>query len=535
MQQPRLQQAISDWRQLLGDDAVIDQSQTLLELSANCTGLGRVISALIRATQADQVAAIVKIAAHHGVALHPFSTGNNWGYGSKNPPCDHTVLLDLSQMNRIIDFDPASGLLSIEPGVTQGQLADFLAQHDYQFLVPVTGAGPNCSLLANALERGFGITPYADHFGALTALEAVLPNGEVYRSMLKQMGGEHLDQAFKWGVGPYLDGLFSQSNFGIVTRITIVLAAKPERVEAFFFSIKQADDLERVASAVQQLLRRLGPVLGAINLMNKHRVLSMSEPYPQDQLGADGLIPESVLARLMQRNQLTEWTGIGAIYGSNKIAAAARWEIRRSLGPLVDRLVFLTPSLIGRLHGIAGGLPWIRNSNLLKILSRMHQTLQIFAGVPNEVALPLAYWRSGRPPVTGVALNPDRDQCGLIWYAPLLVMQPQNCQLFVEMVSQICRKHRIEPLITLTSLSDRCWNSTIPILFDRNDEQDCERAYRCHEELMERGRQQGYIPYRLGSHSLDFPARHQATPELWKILKQAIDPKGILSPGRYEL
>ena len=36
--------------------------------------------------------------------------------------------------------------------------------------MPVTGAGPNCSLLANALERGYGITPPTDHFGAVTRL-----------------------------------------------------------------------------------------------------------------------------------------------------------------------------------------------------------------------------------------------------------------------------------------------------------------------------------------------------------------------------
>jgi hypothetical protein len=48
------------------------------------------------------------------------------------------------------------------------------------FLVPVTGAGPNCSLLGNALERGDGVVPHADHFGAVTALAAVLPDGEMY-------------------------------------------------------------------------------------------------------------------------------------------------------------------------------------------------------------------------------------------------------------------------------------------------------------------------------------------------------------------
>jgi 4-cresol dehydrogenase (hydroxylating) len=102
------------------------------------------------------------------------------------------------------------------PGVTESQLREYLDDHAPGFMVPTTGAGPNCSLIGNALERGYGITPYADHFGAVTALEAVLPDGRLYRSALTELGAETLDQAFKWGLGPYLDGLFAQGSIGVV-------------------------------------------------------------------------------------------------------------------------------------------------------------------------------------------------------------------------------------------------------------------------------------------------------------------------------
>jgi 4-cresol dehydrogenase (hydroxylating) len=535
MNQQRYESAVADWRLALGDDAVITSPDVLQTSTSNCTGISKPILAVIYARQASQVAEIVKIAARHRVAIHPYSTGNNWGYGSKNPSLDNAVLVDLSGLNRIVDFDPDNGLLTIEPGVTQRQLDQFLTQHDYQFLIPVTGAGPDCSLLGNALERGYGMTPYADHFGAVMSLEAVLPNGEIYRSMLTNLGGQVVDKAFKWGMGPYLDGLFSQSNFGIVTQITIALAAKPQRVEAFFFSVKHAEDLEPAVAKVKQLLRQLGPVIGSINLMNKHRMLAMSETYPEHQLGDDGLIPASVLSAMMRSNQLGEWTGAGAIYGSNKIAAAARAEIRKILRPLVSRLIFFTPSSVAKLYTLARALPIVRNSNALNTLAVLNKILQIFAGKPNEVALPLAYWRSGNKPVDGSALNPDRDGCGLIWYAPLLPMQPEASRRYVEMVTAICVQHGIEPLITLTSLSERCWDSSVPILFDRNNANQCANALLCYQALLEAGREQGFIPYRLGSHSMDFPAKHQATPELLKVLKHAVDPQNILAPGRYGL
>lgn len=535
MDHSRYESALSEWRQLLGNDAVTTHPHDLQTTRANCTGIHKHIPAVLHARQASDVAEIVKIAARHGIAIHPYSTGNNWGYGSKNPSRDDTVMLDLSRLQRIVDFDPDSGLLTIEPGVTQRQLDQFLKQHDYPFLVPVTGAGPDCSLLGNALERGYGITPYADHFGAVMSLEAVLPNGETYRSMLDNLGGQDINKAFKWGMGPYADGLFSQSNFGIVTQMTIALAAKPERIEAFFFSINKPEDLELAVATIKQLLRRLGPVIGSINLMNKHRVLSMSEAYPKARLGDDGLIPDSVLTEMMTRNQVMEWTGVGAIYGSNKIAAAARSEIRKLLRPLAKRLAFLTPAKVGTLSRLASVLPIIRHSHLVNTLATLNKTMQIFAGEPSEVALPLAYWRSGNKPDQGVTMNPDRDGCGLIWYAPLLPMKPAACRQYVDMVTAICIKHRIEPLITLTSLSERCWDSTVPILFDRANPEECANAQSCYQELLATGRELGFIPYRLASHSMDFPSSHQATPELLKVLKQAIDPHNILAPGRYGL
>jgi 4-cresol dehydrogenase (hydroxylating) len=92
--------------------------------------------------------------------------------------------------------------VTVEPGVTQQILYDYLERNRLAFLVPATGAGPHCSLVGNALERGYGITPYADHFSAVTAIEAVLPNGRIYRSALSELGGGTVDRAFKWGIGP---------------------------------------------------------------------------------------------------------------------------------------------------------------------------------------------------------------------------------------------------------------------------------------------------------------------------------------------
>lgn len=530
-----LDAALSDWQQILGESGITIDTDEIRLMASNCIGIERRIPAILRPTTSDAVVKLVNVAARHHIALYPCSTGRNWGYGSANPARDSCVLVDLSRMNKIVEFDSETGLLTTEPGVTQRQLEAYLKQHDFSFLIPATGAGPDCSLVGNALERGYGITPYSDHFGAVMGLEVVLPNGEIYASMLSRLGGEAVDKMFKWGIGPYVDGVFSQSNFGIVTKMTIALAPRPERVEVFFFSINKAGDLELAVKRVRQVLREVGTVTGSINLMNKHRMLSMSESYPKDRLGSDGLIPGDVLQNMMQRNRVMEWTGVGAIYGNKRVVAAVRGEIRRILRPVAKRLMFITPGQVKFMYGIARSWPIIRDLTIVNVLARLCKTMQIFGGEPSEIALPLAYWRSGTMPKDGSPMNPAKDGCGLIWYSPLLPMKPALTRQYVEMVETICIKHRIEPLITLTAISDRCWDSSIPILFDRQNPEETARAQACYLELFETGRKYGFVPYRLGIQSMELLARENAAPSILRLFKQAIDPNNIIAPGRYGL
>lgn len=523
---------LEQWSSGSGLD-VLTASEATDRYGRNTQGITRQILGAIRPLTVRQIQDIVRSAGHYGVSLYPISTGNNWGYGSANPVTDGCIILDLGGMKGIVDFDPQLGLVTVEPGVTQRDLHVFLRQQDSAFMVPVTGAGPHCSLLGNAVERGYGITPFADHFGAVTAIEAVLPDGEIYRSMLDRLGGTEIDKAFKWGMGPYLDGLFTQGNFGIVTRMTLALAPKPERVEAFFFSVPLDPGLEETVEAVQQVLRQLGGTVGSINLMNLHRVLSMTEPYPVDHLGPDGLIPETWLEEKASTNLATAWTGLGGLYGTKRMATAARSEIRRILKGKAKRLVFFNSASAARLESLLRATPILNKSKLAAAMQSIQKTLQILSGEPSQIALPLCYWLTGNCPPPTAEMSPDRDNCGLLWYSPLIPMRPRAVRQYVEMVKTICRKHRIEPLITLTTLSDRCFDSTVPILFDKQDGEAMERAHRCYEELMRSGQEHGFLPYRLGVQSMSFLAESKAVPPVLYKLKKAVDPDGIIAPGRY--
>ncbi|PSF06489.1 FAD-linked oxidase [Marinobacter halophilus] len=526
-----IESAIAEWVTILGEPGVVAASAE--DFGASTIGARRSIPAVLRPENQEQVSAILQVAQRWQVAIYPVSTGNNWGYGSANPVEDGCVILDLSRLDRIRDFDPELGVVTVEPGVTQGALRHFLDNHEGNYLVPVTGAGPTCSILGNALERGYGITPITDHFSAVTKIEAILPDGSVYRTPLSELGGEEVDGLFKWGIGPYLDGLFSQGNFGVVVSITIALAPVPDTVTAFFFSTKDDARLEALVPAVRAVLRTLGGPVVAINLLNNQRMLSMMTPFPEDK-AVDGVLPAHEVERLANSHGVPAWSGVGAIYASKEVAQAARRTLRRLLGPVTDRLVFINRRRINTARTIARVLPGRFATKVLGMADTLSGALDIMHGTPNDVALALAYWRSGTLPAAGQPKNPARDGCGLIWFAPLVPIRGKDVRRYINMIERICPQYGVNPLITLTTINDRCFDSTVPLLFDRRDTDATARANDCYRALCDAGRKEGFLPYRLNVDAMGIlNSGDSAFTRLASQLKAAVDPNYILAPGRY--
>lgn len=543
------QNAISDWVELLGKDAVLQDEHSLKPYLQDTTGAARKILAALRpAADANNVVLIQKIiqvANTYKIPIYPTSTGKNWGYGTSLPAKDNCVILDLSKLNRIIDFDASLGVVTLEPGVTQAQLAEYLDVNKLEFLVPVTGAGPSCSILGNALERGYGVTPYTDHFGAVTDIEAILADGSIYRSALHEIDGEpepsdstaapskKVARLFKWGIGPYMNGLFTQSAFGVVTKISVLLAHRPESTKVCLFSLADDALLDEAIGRVQKILRTLPGIVGGCNLMNQHRMLAMAAPYPRELLGADGMIPNEVIQSMGRQYQILPWTGFMTLYGSKTMVSAAQKEIRRKLKGIATRLLFLSQKQAQQLAQLTNLLPGKFGTRVARTAATLAKSLELVNGRPNETALPLAYWRNPKPP-QGPARDPARDECGLLWYAPLVPMQAKAVRQYIELVKQVTQQHGIEPLITLTTLNDKVFDSTVPILFDANDPKQTLDAQACNRELLELGANQGFLPYRLGVASMPWLMdRMGSAGRLNQKLRAALDPDNLLAPGRY--
>jgi len=516
--QTRLIEAISAWRRAVGDRAVITDTENYNIDTSSFAGR---IPVALRPVSVGQVQQIVKVAQRYSIPIYPISTGHNWGYGTSVPVRSPCAILDLSAMNKIVAFDKELGVVTLEPGVTQGALSDYLRSRNLPFLVPVTGAGPSCSIIANALERGFGVTPITDHFGAVLSMKVVLPDGSIYESYTRAFDAAGVAQAFKWGTGPYLDGLFSQSNLGIVVDASIALQRRAERSGALFFVSDSNQQVEKATERIRELLLGAGHNIGAINVMSRSRVECMLNGSRKLSRGQTVSMPAG------------EWFGFGSIYGSKEHFRATCRLVKRCLRGHMRQIRIYTSDDIRRLRWISILAAAIGRPQLIDLVDRLDAALKIVDGIPSTFALPLAYAKSGRAK-DKTDLNPAHDGCGLFWYAPIVPLRRGTVGEFIEFAERTCRKHGMDSAMTLTTLSPRCYASTIPLLFDRTDPDAERRARMCFEELYEEGLELGFVPYRIGAQFMSALARPEVrVGPLVQSIKSALDPTLLLAPGRY--
>lgn len=520
--------AIRAWSDIVGAEHVLRDATTRRRTETATFHTTSRVPLVVRPADREQVQACLRVARDHGRPVYPVSTGYNWGYGSSVPPRGGCVVLDLRRMTRIIDFNEALGYVTLEPGVTQQQLYDFLRERGSRLWMDATGAGPACSIIGNTMERGFGHTPYGDHAAHACALEVVLADGTCLSTGHGRFPNATTAPVYRWGVGPWLDGLFTQSNFGVVTRMTVWLMPTPERFEAFFFRCDGPGALHRVIEAMRPL-RQNGTLRSAAHIGNDYKVLNGLGQYPWSATGGKVPLEPDVMARLRGRLNIGTWNGSGGLYGTRAQVAEARRLLRSALRGKVSRLQFVNDRTLRLAHRFAGVYSFVSRWDLRKVLALLRPVYGLMQGVPTAETLASTYWRKRTPPPAD--MNPDRDGCGLVWCAPVAPLQGEHAEALATIASRVMLAHGFEPMLSLTLVSERAVTCVASICYDRDVDGEDARAMHCHQELVEAFAASGYHPYRLG---IQAPEREPDTYDaVVARLKHALDPDGILAPGRY--
>jgi 4-cresol dehydrogenase (hydroxylating) len=539
--------AMVEMRAAVGSHHVLVESDALARHSCDTIPWQRTCSAVVYPSSRDEVCAIVKIAAQHRLPVWTFSKGKNWGYGATMAAQNGAVILILERMNRILEINEDLAYAVIEPGVTYKQLADQLKSRAIKLWADCTDSTPEGSVLGNALDRGLGHTPHGDHFGNLCGLEVVLANGEVI-----QTGAAPPDSptwhTFKWGTGPYLEGMFSQSNFGIVTRAGIWLMQEPEAFQAFFCEVEHEENLPAVLDSLRRLALA-GALRGTAHLINDVLCLSMLMQFPHELRQGELCLSDDARRDLRSRHGITPWTLTSGLYGTVAQVQANRALIRRKLKPY-GKLTFIDRRELARLEWLirlakrTQHLPYVSGvGRLLKncligpapmeVFELVRHVVPILQGIPSEFIVRFAYFKSrqGRP-LSDV--NPARDGCGLIWFAPVAPLTGTHVNRVLDLCRPVFREHGFDFSVSLIVVNPRSAVALMEIFYDKADPTETARARLLYEELCALTVRAGYQQYRTNvayMHRLLDPVPQYQ--RLLDSMKRAVDPCATLAPGRY--
>ena len=192
----------------------------------------------------EQVQAVMKTANEYKIPVYPISTGKNLGYGGSAPNLSGSVVLDLKRMNRILDVSERNHSALVEPGVSYFDLYRYIQERKLKVWVDVPDPGWG-SPMGNSLDHGGGyLQPmYRNHFDSHCGMEVVLANGDLMRTGMGAMPGAQTWQQYKFGFGPWIDGMFSQSNFGVVTKMGFWLMPEPDAYLTGTVTVPRYEDL----------------------------------------------------------------------------------------------------------------------------------------------------------------------------------------------------------------------------------------------------------------------------------------------------
>lgn len=217
---------IRAFQEVLGQAHVLteaaDQAPYLVEWRDRFKGSTPMV---LRPGSTAEVAACMKLADAHDVAIVP-QGGNTGLVGGQIPKNGESeVVLSLSRLNKIRSVDPLGRTMTVEAGTILQTIQERAEEHDLIF--PLTlGAQGSCQIGGNIATNagGTAVLSYGNTRELVLGLEVVLANGDVWeglRTLRKDNTGYDLKQLF----------IGSEGTLGIITAATLRLFTKPSAVE----------------------------------------------------------------------------------------------------------------------------------------------------------------------------------------------------------------------------------------------------------------------------------------------------------------
>lgn len=498
--------ALAQWSTVVGAANVVSAAAGLvayLDPFAPGQAASGAASAAVLSASVDEIRAILRIAGEYRIPLWTVSTGRNLAYGGAAPRLAGSVVLDLQRMNRIIEVDETLAYALVEPGVSYFDLHTHLREHGHKLWVDPPAAGWG-SVIGNTLERGFGYTSYGDHAAQQCGMEIVLADGTVVRTGMGALGmGEGPGSAwqlYKAGYGPSFDAMFMQSNYGVVTKMGVWLMPAPPAWLLGEIQFRREEDLEAIVEILRPLrldetIRNQAVIEGGLR-----RAAGLSTR--KQWYDGDGPMPEHAIDAMLDALHVGRWNLHYAIYGEPELIEVRHRRIERAFSR-IPGAVFSSANYAGDAQPAGGS-----DRNL--------------SGIPAMSAFRMLDWRGG----AGAHVD----------FSPLCPATGRDAMRQYTMTKARAAEYGFDYYGGFTA-GVRHLHHVFAAIFDRNDQRQTESAGDLLRALMSDAHAAGYGEYRAHLAYMDYAAAQYsfndgALLKLSETIKDALDPAGILSPGK---
>jgi 4-cresol dehydrogenase (hydroxylating) len=458
--------------------------------------------AVLMPASVEEVQAILRIANECRVPLWTSSQGRNNGYGGAAPRVSGSLVVSMRRMNRVLEVDEQNAAALVEPGVRFFDLYDHLRATGSRLWMSVPDLGWG-SVVGNTLDHGVGYTPTGDHVGQQCGMEVVLANGELLRTGMGAMSNARAALVHKRNCGPSADGLFMQSNYGIVTKMGLWLMQPPDCYMPGWLTLRKDSDLEL-------LLEKLRPLMMDGTISNQpmiiNAVCAMSAFAGREEwYTGGGPMPESVIEEIAKQPMLGRWVMRFALYGDEKIVERQREIVQDALGSIPGAEI-----AFAKYDG--------RN---LPDLTNPHERVQ--AGIPSMALDRMTRWYGG-------------EKGGHIGFSCAAPITGEDGAALRDLVRGELNAAGLDYSGVIV-VSKRSMIHVGLVVFDTENESQAHNAYAACSSMVGAAAKLGYGEYRSHLDFMDLVAEQydyndHAQRRFNERLKDALDPNGILSPGK---
>jgi 4-cresol dehydrogenase (hydroxylating) flavoprotein subunit len=458
-------------------------------------------SAVVQPTSVEQVRDVMRVANEFGVPVWPHSQGRNNGYGGPSPRVRGSIQIGLRRMNRVLEINEELAYAVVEPGVRWMDLYEAIEAggHALMLSVPDIGWG---SVIGNAMDSGATYMPYGTDFMSPCGLEVVLPDGDLLRTGMGALPDSRAWHVYRRSMGPALDPLFVQSNYGIVTKMGVWLKPKPEAYIPMTLTAPDDGDLEAVIDTLRRL--RLNGVLeGVPAIYAPVRAASMAIDGP---VIPPRLLSEEEIQALADRTGLGRWTVRAAIWGPADIAEGRLAAIRQAWGEIPGSKLIADSVYTPREYAKITAAPE-----------------KIQAGIP-----------------TMQLIEQTPPELGHIGFSPIVPLTGTEVRRVIEHIRGRLAEVGINYSGGIFVINERSCLAVTGIQFEVNDTDRVRRAFDVSKRMVRELGAMGYGEYRAHLDFMDLASdqysfNDHAYRRFVTKIKDAVDPNGVLSPGRHAI